>query len=207
MAYRTDTTSVAPLSRNAQVLKFFLQQAPTGIVITKLQKLAYLADLEARKYLGQPITTFDYYWHDHGPFDGALYTAKSELVDDGYAEEEQREYFGYRERRVIDRGRSASFDFDTYELEVLSFVADTYLETELRKLLPEVVYKTRPMKAVKRRGERLPMEQVNNTGEAELGYDPKAVIEGEAAITRGDYILASDFFDGLRRQADAAGAD
>lgn len=205
MAHRTDATNVASLSRNAQVLKFFLQQTGAGLGVTKLQKLAYLADLEARKYLGRPITTFDYYWHDHGPFDGALYTAKDELVDGGHAKEEQREYFGYRERRLIDRGKAAPFDFDAYELEVLRFVADTYLATELRKLLTEVVYKTRPMKAVKSRGERLPMEQVDNSGEAELGYDPKRVIEAEAALARGEYVLASDFFDGLRRQADAAG--
>jgi hypothetical protein len=62
------------LSRNAQVLRYLLEVAP-GVGHTKLAKFAYLADLEARKYLGGPVSEFRYVRDQHGPFDAKRFFA------------------------------------------------------------------------------------------------------------------------------------
>lgn len=74
---------MANLSRNAQVLRYLLQVAP-GIGHTKLAKFAYLADLEARRYLGSPISEFRYAFEQHGPFDSSgFFGALGELKTQG----------------------------------------------------------------------------------------------------------------------------
>lgn len=196
------------LSRNAQVLKYFAQQHTRGIGRTKLQKLAYLADLEARRYLGKPITTFEYTWWNHGPFDDGLYAAIEELKRHGLASEVEIPWPSYLEHRLVDAGKAVPFTFTATESEVLSFVAEKYLHSPLARLLYEVVYETRPMKEVARKGDRLPMELVDNEGRNELGFDLEAVLEAERELEDGRFKTASALFDELRRkvQRDGSGA-
>ena len=54
--------------------------------------------------------------------------------------------------------------------------------------------------------ERIPMEVVDNRARRALGYDLETVLSEEAEIDRGNYVLASDFFDGLRAETLAADA-
>jgi hypothetical protein len=197
---------MATLSRNAQVLKFFAQHCK-GIGRTKLQKLAYISDVEARKLLGHPITSFEYYWHHHGPFDGRLYEAIEELDVTGYVQQGEINFgSGYQRKTVIDKGLPTVFDFTPAELTVLEYVASEYIGTPLTELLSEVVYESEPMLAVNARGERLPMEILDNTQKNAIGFDLEEVIAAEQAAKAGDYVLASDFFNALRTSFSTASA-
>jgi uncharacterized protein YwgA len=177
------------------MLKFFLQQTPKGLGQTRLQKLAYLADLEARKLIGRPISDFRYTFHHYGPFDSALYDAIQELTETGYASRSEVDYGeGFVEKRVRDTGRPALLDFAPAELEILSYVVEKYTRTPLKSLLDDVVYETEPMKNVQKRGQQLDMDRMNNVDKRRLGFDLEKVIEAERATDRP----AKDFFNELR---------
>lgn len=188
---------MVPVSRNAQVLRHFLALSPGGLGRTKLVKLAYLADLEARKLLGRPITSFAYYFHHHGPFDAAIFDAMDELKGRGYAIPQEIDYGdGMIEKRLVTRDPAAAAegDLDSVESAILDYVAKRYMATKLRDLLDEVVYKSRPMRAVETRGQRLPMEMVDNTTRQRAGFDFAAVIEAENEILSGKYVTPEDLF-------------
>ena len=83
------------VSRNAQVLRYLLEVAP-GVGHTLLAKFAYLADLLARQYLGRPITTMEYKFDSHGPFDAVrFYKARDELVEGGLINHRPADIGGY----------------------------------------------------------------------------------------------------------------
>jgi len=192
---------MSTLSRNAEVLKFFAEKG-AGLGLTRLQKLAYLADLESRKVLGHPISEFRYLWYNHGPFDKALYTAREELVRKGFAEpEEGFTLFGNFERRTLDTGREVVYSFTPAEREILEYVARVYLSTNLTDTLAHV-YATEPMRAATR-GQPIPMELVDRRDRDAIGFDLEEVIAAERDIEQGNYTLASDFFNGLRAQISA----
>jgi hypothetical protein len=193
------------LSRNAQVVKYFVQRAPSELGVVKLQKLAYLADLYAREYLGHPVSGFDYMYYKHGPFDADLYTAIEELERADYVETRRHSLLGGRNKRgVVNKGRFTAFEFTRPEKEILDYVAEVYENEPLERILVEV-YETTPMK-IASRNERIPMEIVDNRAKRALGYDLETVLSEEAEIDRGNYVLASDFFDGLRAETLAADA-
>jgi hypothetical protein len=193
------------LSKNAQVVKYFVQRAPSELGVVKLQKLAYLADLYAREYLGHPVSGFDYVLYKHGPFDPSLYAAIEELERLDYAATRRHSFLGGRSKRaVLNKGRFTAFDFTRSEEEILAYVAGVYENEPLEALLTEV-YETTPMK-IASRDERIPMEVVDNRAKRALGYDLDTVLSEEAEIDRGNYVLASDFFDGLRAETLAADA-
>lgn len=189
---------MATLSRNAQVLKFFAQQC-RGLERTKLQKLAYLADLESRKLLGKPITDFRYQWYNHGPFDRAIYDAIDELIQHGFAETDEVHYpNGFVGHRIFDTGHPVAFAFSPAQTQILAYVAKEYTQTSLRELLEDVVYVSEPMQAVERRGQPLPMDSVDNQAKQEIGFDLEEVLANEREAEAGNYVPAADFFDGLR---------
>src|SRR5712691_2138022 len=61
----------ASVSRNARLLKYFVQQYP-GIPRKRLVKLVYMADIISRQFLGRPISTFEYRLDKFGPYDPAI---------------------------------------------------------------------------------------------------------------------------------------
>lgn len=190
-----------PISKNAQMVKFFTARSQHGIGRTKLFKLAYLADLEARKLMGRPISSFAYHWHNHGPFDSEVYAAIDELTAAGLAHTQIVNHGGgYVEKRLIDDDGVSQFDFSAAEAEILEYVAARFMAVPLRDLLDNVVYESRPMKAVKERGEPLPMEIVDNLDKGRVGFDFEAVVKADADARDGDYLLASEFFNALRAE-------
>lgn len=190
-----------PISKNAQIIKFFVGRSPHGIGRTKLLKLVYLADLEARKLMGKPISSFDYHWHHHGPFDASIYDAVKELEDGEHAHTQEINHGGgYVEKKLIDDDGPTPFDFSEAEFEIMRFVAARFMAVPLRELLDSVVYKSRPMREVEARGDRLVMEAVDNQDRSRIGFDFEEVVQADAAAREGDYVLASEFFDGLRTQ-------
>jgi hypothetical protein len=188
---------MANLSRSAQVLGYFLEDRGT-LNHTRLLKLAYLADLSARRLLGRPITAFEYYFHHHGPFDSSLYGALGELKQAGLADE-RTEYYSDRkyEQRVTWTGGTRPAAFTAAEREILDYVTRTYAQMPLDQLLNEVVYETQPMKAA-RRGSRVPMAEQDNAERNEIGFDLEEVLAAEREALQGNYMTGQDFFDALR---------
>src|SRR5205814_232284 len=81
-------------------------------------------DLEARKYLGRPISGFTYCFGQHGPFDsGGFFGALAELKTGEFITENQipcGEYVGYE---MLPTRQAPEFDFSPSEAEVLRYVA------------------------------------------------------------------------------------
>ncbi len=188
---------MSKLSRNAMVLRFLLQEAP-GIGRIKLAKFAYLADLEARKYLGQPITHFNYVYDQQGPFDARpFYDALEELEQRGLVSQSQvplGQYLGYE---IHPTQNVVEYDFDVAEAEVLSYVARTYLAKNAQDLCEDVVYQTLPMLQAKP-GRPLPMDVVNGKPGDYLTFDLKRMIAGEAQAKAGQTRPLADVLGELR---------
>lgn len=189
------------ISKNAQILKYFLKRAEDGIGRTKLVKLTYLADLSARELLGRQVSEFEYIWHHHGPWDNAFFAAMKELEDSRLAVAEDRQIGGYTENRLVDIDGPAVWDLSPAELEILSWVYEQYVDSPLQELLYDVVYETIPMKRVDSKGEKLPMELVDNTVRNTLGYDPEEILAIEEEMDLGHYLPLGAVFDDLHGAA------
>ncbi len=195
-----------PLSRNAQLVKFFAQ-AYRGVPRKHLVKFIFEADVLAREYLGKPISTLRYRRDKYGPYDPAIDQAVQELVDAGHAEEKRDPWYssGIRgaHHRVMDMRRPVAFDFDLGESAVLDYVVRNYLDMPFEEFLRDVIYETAPMKAGVRKGDALPMDDLNHTGTKRVGFHLSEVLQAEEAGRRGDYVTLSAFVDELRAQAPA----
>lgn len=191
------------MSRNAQVLQYFVQRSPEKLGVVKLEKLAFLADLYAREYLGRPVTDFRYVFYTHGRFDSDRYAAIAELEEAGHVRTRPESFLSGKNRRSILEVKAAeSFDFARLEMEILDYVASVYGAVPLKPLLAEV-YATAPMKAA-RRNQPVPMGIADNRAKRTRGYDLEGVLAEEAEIDRGNYVLAADFFNALRTETLAA---
>ena len=189
------------ITRDAQLLKFFAQQY-SGIPRKRLVKMAYLADLISRQYLGHPITTFEYRVNHFGPYSPAIEDAVKELVSKDLAltRDSQPDEDGQDAWKLLfDVGKRVVFDFSLGENEVLAYVADNYLDMSMDELLEDVVYPTAPFQAVRNEFRaRIPMELVNGQEKQFVGFDLEAVIKAEQQAELGGYATAREFFDGLR---------
>ncbi len=191
---------MSPVSRNAQVLRYLLDADP-GVGRTKLAKYAYLADLEARKYLGQPISRFRYIFDRHGPFDSkAFFAATKELQQAGLATESEVVVGAYVEHRLEPTNRAVEYDFSLAEAKVLAYVAETYLSTNARELCEDVVYKTKPMQQAKP-GRLIPLNQMNRAPGDSLEFDLDRMLEGENQAEAGNGRPLRDVVDELRNRA------
>ena len=193
------------LSRNAQVFLYFLRHS-SGLGHTRLLKLAYLADLEARRLLGSPISTLRYIFHRHGPFDPALYESVAELERAGLARVQEVRYpSGQHEKQVVATTQAPDVSgFTPAETQVLAYVARQYGGMDLGTLLQQVVYQTRPMRRAER-GASVPVEMENNVDRQEIGFDLNEIIAAEQEAERGNYVTADAFFDALRAEIAADG--
>jgi hypothetical protein len=181
---------------NERICKFFAQRAPGSLGITQLQKLIYMADLHAREYLGQPISTYAYTFYKHGPFDKELYGTVEVLDGWGWVRQEQRIFSRGESKRVFNDGPTLDdFGFSPAESHILDYVVRAYAHLPLNELL-KIAYATAPMQAAHRNG-RVPMEIVDNTAKRALGYDLEDVLGEESEIQHGNFEAASDFFDAL----------
>jgi hypothetical protein len=172
------------LSRNALVLRYLLEVAP-GVGHIKLAKFAYLADLEARKYLARPISQFRYIRDQHGPFDArAFFSARDELVGRGFATETPVECGPYVEYQMHPTSRVPEYDFSVPESEVLSYVALTYMSKTARDLCEDIVYRTPPMQNLKL-GDEVPMDKLDGESRDKLGFSLERMLAGEASAEAG----------------------
>ena len=190
-----------PLNKSAQVLRFFAQQyGPPGIPRKRLVKLAYMADLLARQYLGRPITDFEYIKDHYGPNTRALPDRVAELTEGGFAEESVEREERFRTIRLRDSHQPHPFSFSRGENEVLAYVQENYLDMELQEFIDLVVKETDPFTAVSQHGETIPMDGVNNEMRARIGFDLEAILSAESQAETGEYKTLREFSDGLRAE-------
>jgi hypothetical protein len=187
------------VSKTAQVARFFAQQygAP-GIPRKRLVKLAYMADVLARQYLGRPITDLQYIKDHYGPNARELEDYTRELVTAEMADEFTQRSDGIRWIRLQARGQTGPFDFTLGETEILGYVTENYLEMEMDEFVELVVKTTDPFTQVAREGDPLPMEIVNNTVRTAIGFDLERLALAERQATEGDYITLAQFVNGVR---------
>ncbi len=180
------------MTRNARFLEVILRSAGRGVAITRLQKLAYMADLLAWRTLGRPISEFRYARDRHGPHDGALYSARDELVDAGLAnlsEGTTKDGYDFKLVTLSPVAGQGPHDLTPGELHIINHVIQRYLSMDLGELLNDVVYKTTPMTKVERRGEPLPMEAEKNKDSNELGgISLEQVLRSREEFARGEYV-------------------
>lgn len=187
------------LTKTAQVLKFFAQQhGPPGVPRKRLVKLAYMADILARQYLGRQITDFVYIKDHYGPNDRSLPGYVTELAEAGLAEEGRQFSPPFCTFRLRDMGRPIAFGFTPGENEILGYVANNYLDMELEEFIELVVKETDPWKEVTRQGEKLPMDLVDGAARDEVGFDLEAVIRAEVQAEAGEYRTLAELSDELR---------
>lgn len=176
-----------PLSRNAKVLRYLAEKAP-GVGRIHLIKFAYLADLEARCYLGRPITEFRYIRYDHGPWDHSFFAVLEELKSQGLLREETKEFpnkiVAYRYEAT---GPAVDYGFEEADEAILAHVAQTYIAWGAKELCDDVVYQTSPMKANVPMNKELPMDALNNTEHEELGFDLQRMLAGEKSAKAGTF--------------------
>lgn len=182
------------LSKTEQVLKYFAQQyklppSRNGIPRKRLVKMAYMADVLAREYLGRPITDLDYHRNKFGPYDESIKAAIGDLVEAGLAEVRVEWEGDYQTKRLVDSGKPVSFTLTAAEMEILRYVAANYLHMPMAELLRDVVYQTLPMQDTPM-DQRLPMNLLDNRGVDAVGFDLEEVLRAEAEIDAGNFSVA-----------------
>lgn len=192
------------LSKTAQVLSFFAQQyGSPGIPRKRLVKLAYMADVLARQYLGHPVTDFGYIKDHYGPNARELPSVVQELAEAGVAEERVEHDGAYRTIRLLDAHQPIVFDFSLGENEVLSYVVENYKDMELQEFIDLVVKETDPFTAVTTHGEELPMQLVDDTMKQSVGFDLESILSAEHQVAQGHYQTLNQFGDALRAEITA----
>jgi hypothetical protein len=158
--------------------------------------MAYLSDLLAREYLGEPITEFRYYRYDYGPYDDAVLDFIDELVSAGLAEVRETYEHDAPTKRLYDFGKPVAFTFGLGEQEVLRYVTKNYLDMALQELLVDVVYQTPPMLAAIDKDPRdkfaLGMDDQNDVGTKLVGFKLEDVLRAEQEESFDDFAMAAN---------------
>lgn len=175
------------VTRNEQAVKFIIERASGRIGRTHLQKLLYLADIEARKHLGRPITDFEWVWWSYGPFDQTVYTVvwwlrrQGEIAESSDAEEDGYIYESLK--------ASEQPDLSGAERQILDELVNRFINLPAWRIR-EASYRTEPMVDARERdarGERLRMEIVDNIGRDQLlGMDMERIVAGKERFDRGE---------------------
>lgn len=200
------------LSRSLQLYKYLAQQC-AGMPRKHLVKMAYMADLVARQYLGHPISELEYVVYYFGPYPPKTPDVIAELERRGLAWAQPGHKAGqddYAFKKLFDTGKRVVFDFTLGENEVLAYVVRNYLKMDTDELTEDVVKDTAPWKAAvvsERMRERIPMEMVDGEGLNEIGFNLEKVLEAERQAESGDYLTAREYFDGLRNRIAARHAE
>lgn len=171
----------------AELITYLLGTLHRDLGRTRLLKLLYLADLEARKYLGHPISRLHYRRYLHGPFDSAIYRAIEHLVDHGAIS--AHEHRGPERDRVLvkyrlTRQRPERRIPATYR-SILDYVAREFGARPMQALLQHV-YSTPPMEGNIPIEAPLPMNRVDRIGIRALGgIDLNTLLRAESDRAAG----------------------
>jgi antitoxin SocA-like protein len=189
------------VSKTAQLLHFFAKEhGREGVPRKRLIKLAYMADILARQYLGHPISGFEYVKDHFGPNARELpdYTAELDTLD--LAKEVSAPTGGGKYSTICLRSvnRPTDYAFSLGENEILGYVMVNYADMDLDEFIREVVKKTDPFLTATQHLEKLEMEVVDNTGRDAVGFDLEKVLHAETQFSEGQYSTLADFSRDIR---------
>jgi hypothetical protein len=172
---------------------YFLERAgPLGR--TQIVKLLYLADLEARRWLGRPLTDLKWIRFHYGPWEQAIAATLDGLgADQGVSRQVVHFPSGDGELFSIEQ-RARAHAFAPAEEAILAFVAESHGVLPRRQLVDDVVYQTRPMKeGSDRLRAPLPMHLVDNEAILEMGgLSLERALAAEAELARGEVVAHED---------------
>lgn len=197
------------LTREEQMLVYFVSRCDGQLGRTQLMKFMYLSDYEARRYLGHPLSSIEYVWHHYGPWDSTLQKRIDGLIAAGILRQDEVQYpngnCGFLYRWA---GGPLVFTFDPIELQVLAFVCSTYGRMPLASLLSDVVYQTEPMLMLENtgtKGQLLDMSMVDDAKRHELGVPYDELVHRSEHARAGHVLDHATAMEQVRRAlADAA---
>jgi len=199
------------LSREEELVAFFVHQCGEGdLGRTRLMKLLYLADYEARRYLGRPISKSKYVWHFYGPYDSGLASWVAKLRDTSVLVEQTVVYPNGKRGFLYTRGPvQPKPTFTPAEMAILAYVCRKYMAVPLRELLDDIVYQTEPMihaQKTRARGRALQMNRVNKAKAGELTISLEQLIERRAQVEAGEILTHAEAMARLKGQQQPANA-
>lgn len=190
------------LGREEQMLAFFVQNCNGRVGRTQLIKFLYLADYEARRFLGRPISSVVYEWYHYGPYDHQFQSRLSTLRNSGVILEEPVAYpNGLRGYIYVSGETQFDLNFDPDEVAVLEHVCKTYSRINLQSLLDDIVYETEPMRNAQQRDARnqpLEMNLVDSSRRFDLGVPYDVLMRRKAAARRGEVVDHAEAMTRLR---------
>lgn len=192
------------LSREEELVAFFVNRCAGNLGRTRLMKLLYLADYEARRYLGRPLSGIKYVWHFYGPYEPKLPEWIDSLKGSGVIVEEPMTYpSGVTGYLYTPGPRSPSASFAPAEMEILSYVCRQYSQVPLRDLLDDVVYQTEPMLKAQEKGAKnqpLEMHIVDNSKSNELSISFEELLERRRQLQAGEYLPHAEAMAAVEQQ-------
>src|SRR5882672_131261 len=170
-------------AKTEDLVSYIVDRLSGRIGRTMVLKLLYLTDLEARRYLGHPITHLEYRLYFYGPFDAEIYRALELLRDSGEIAEELVHYPAASAYRYSTLRPGRTHNLSRTEEALVAHVLNTYAPQTLDDVL-DTVYDTEPMRRAQEAGlnSRIPMECVDNEMRISLGG-----IDLERALAAEDY--------------------
>ncbi len=192
------------LSREEELVAFFVGRCDGRLGKTKLMKLIYLADYEARRYLGRPLSNAKYVWYFYGPWDPQLETWIAKLTEANVIVEEAVVYPTGAKGYLYSRGAvDVPGTFTAAENELLSYVCKRYSERPLRELLDEIVYETEPMREAreaKAKNAPLKMDSVNGAKAKELVIPFEELLERSRELHAGQGLSHAEAMAEVEKQ-------
>lgn len=188
----------------SDVIAAALGFACDGLLAMHIQKILYLADLEAWRTLGHPISDCEFTFYKYGPFDKAIDSAigdlcseKVALFEHGFSQKSGREF--RRFRLASSRLKMAPSDrIRVEEAAILRRVVERY-EHVPSDTLKEIVYQTRPMRGAAR-SQRLDLEkEKGKTFDTAEGLDWDNVALSLADIRAGRVMNSDEFWRSMRQ--------
>jgi uncharacterized phage-associated protein len=120
---------------------------------TQIVKLLYFVDLFAMQSEGIPVTSIDWTWYDHGPFDKAIYAALDVLVESGELNHEVATAGSFTEHSYIATAIADETRDRFGDLTLIDEVLDRWGSAS-GSYLKELSYTTLPMIEAVRAGQR-----------------------------------------------------
>ncbi len=150
------------------------EEGLSSINITRLHKILYLIDVEAKRHLGKTITGLKWVFHHYGPYSPEL---KSYLEDTGAIIESSVT----SQNKPLDmvRYKFRHFKLKTPEHRIAYEIAKEWMLASLSELL-DYVYDTEPMLEVQKRGEILNFDTVKPQKVKKIRFTPQEIKELKA---------------------------
>lgn len=194
--------------KSCQVIKYLVSHLPGKLGKIQLVKLVYLADLEARRVMGRPISDFNYRLYHYGPWDERFESCLKELTEDEAILVECYPYRGWY-GSLYHNGKEIEYSLSAGERAILDYLIKEHGSRPMRELVEEFVYETKPMKDAQKRkafNEPLRMELVDNelSGDFE-DVDFEALAAAERELESGGGTPIGNILDELDRHLSKSG--